>query len=160
MLSFYKLCSYLVHHFCFVGNCPAHKYAGYFLLSCFQFLTVLILYVLHCRNAFKHELTLLEKVRHPNVVQFVGAVTQNVPMMIVLEYHSRVLISLYFSIHTCTSLCVHLTLCLSRVHVGMSVCIWVHIIVFMTCILEHCVNLWHPFMIMWNSISILFIYLH
>ncbi|XP_033510741.1 integrin-linked protein kinase 1-like isoform X3 [Nicotiana tomentosiformis] len=38
-------------------------------------------------NAFKHELTLLEKVRHPNVVQFVGAVTQNIPMMIVLEYH-------------------------------------------------------------------------
>ncbi|KAJ8755172.1 hypothetical protein K2173_018970 [Erythroxylum novogranatense] len=40
-------------------------------------------------NAFKHELTLLEKVRHPNVVQFVGAVTQNVPMMIVVEYHSK-----------------------------------------------------------------------
>ncbi|XP_022761447.1 dual specificity protein kinase shkC-like isoform X2 [Durio zibethinus] len=40
-------------------------------------------------NAFKHELTLLEKVRHPNVVQFVGAVTQNIPMMIVSEYHSN-----------------------------------------------------------------------
>ncbi|PIN10741.1 Tyrosine kinase [Handroanthus impetiginosus] len=40
-------------------------------------------------NAFRHELTLLEKVRHPNVVQFIGAVTQNIPMMIVLEYHSR-----------------------------------------------------------------------
>lgn len=40
-------------------------------------------------NAFKHELTLLEKVRHPNVVQFVGAVTQNMPMMIVLEYHPK-----------------------------------------------------------------------
>ncbi|KAF5823154.1 putative protein kinase TKL-Pl-5 family [Helianthus annuus] len=39
-------------------------------------------------NAFKYELTLMEKVRHPNVVQFVGAVTQNVPMMIVSEYHS------------------------------------------------------------------------
>ncbi|XP_039071029.1 integrin-linked protein kinase 1-like isoform X2 [Hibiscus syriacus] len=38
-------------------------------------------------NAFKYELTLLEKVRHPNVLQFVGAVTQNVPMMIVSEYH-------------------------------------------------------------------------
>ncbi|XP_020107154.1 serine/threonine-protein kinase STY17-like isoform X2 [Ananas comosus] len=37
-------------------------------------------------NAFKNELTLLEKVRHPNVVQFVGAVTQNIPMMIVSEY--------------------------------------------------------------------------
>ncbi|KAM6586161.1 hypothetical protein CsatB_013163 [Cannabis sativa] len=40
-------------------------------------------------TAFKHELTLLEKVRHPNVVQFVGAVTQNMPMMIVLEYHPK-----------------------------------------------------------------------
>jgi serine/threonine protein kinase len=42
------------------------------------------------RNVFKHELTLLEKVRHPNVVQFVGAVTQNIPMMIVREYHAKV----------------------------------------------------------------------
>ncbi|CAN4075375.1 unnamed protein product [Withania somnifera] len=40
-------------------------------------------------NAFKHELTMLVKVRHPNVVQFVGAVTQNIPMMIVSEYHPR-----------------------------------------------------------------------
>ncbi|KAL6971887.1 Integrin-linked protein kinase 1 [Sarracenia purpurea var. burkii] len=40
-------------------------------------------------NTFKHELTLLEKVRHPNVVQFVGAVTQNIPMMIVSEYHPK-----------------------------------------------------------------------
>ncbi|KAF6164620.1 hypothetical protein GIB67_032848 [Kingdonia uniflora] len=40
-------------------------------------------------NAFKNELTLFEKVRHPNVVQFVGAVTQNMPMMIVLEYHPK-----------------------------------------------------------------------
>uniref|UniRef100_A0A1D1XMP7 non-specific serine/threonine protein kinase n=1 Tax=Anthurium amnicola TaxID=1678845 RepID=A0A1D1XMP7_9ARAE len=40
-------------------------------------------------NAFRYELTLLEKVRHPNLVQFVGAVTQNIPMMIVSEYHPR-----------------------------------------------------------------------
>uniref|UniRef100_A0A0E0CN63 non-specific serine/threonine protein kinase n=1 Tax=Oryza meridionalis TaxID=40149 RepID=A0A0E0CN63_9ORYZ len=40
-------------------------------------------------NEFKHELTLLEKARHPNLVQFVGAVTQNVPMMIVSEYHQK-----------------------------------------------------------------------
>ncbi|XP_068665804.1 integrin-linked protein kinase 1-like [Aristolochia californica] len=37
-------------------------------------------------STFKHELMLLEKVRHPNVVQFVGAVTQNIPLMIVSEY--------------------------------------------------------------------------
>ncbi|KAG6767696.1 hypothetical protein POTOM_028910 [Populus tomentosa] len=40
-------------------------------------------------NSFKHELTLLEKVRHPNLIQFVGAVTQNFPLMIVAEYHSK-----------------------------------------------------------------------
>ncbi|CAL0306512.1 unnamed protein product [Lupinus luteus] len=40
-------------------------------------------------DAFKNELTLLERVRHPNVVQFVGAVTQNIPMMIVVEYHAK-----------------------------------------------------------------------
>ncbi|KAL8487261.1 hypothetical protein ACS0TY_023339 [Phlomoides rotata] len=40
-------------------------------------------------NVFSHELTLLEKVRHPNVVQFIGAVTQNMPMMIVLEHHTK-----------------------------------------------------------------------
>uniref|UniRef100_A0A0D9VI53 non-specific serine/threonine protein kinase n=1 Tax=Leersia perrieri TaxID=77586 RepID=A0A0D9VI53_9ORYZ len=40
-------------------------------------------------NEFKHKLTLLEKARHPNLVQFVGAVTQNVPMMIVSEYHQK-----------------------------------------------------------------------
>lgn len=42
-----------------------------------------------CINAFKYELTLLEKVRHPNVIQFVGAVTQNIPMMIIVEYHPK-----------------------------------------------------------------------
>nr|WDD38959.1 integrin-linked protein kinase 1 [Fagopyrum tataricum] len=42
-----------------------------------------------CINAFRYELTILEKVRHPNVIQFVGAVTQNTPMMIVVEYHAR-----------------------------------------------------------------------
>ncbi|XP_021752132.1 dual specificity protein kinase shkC-like [Chenopodium quinoa] len=40
-------------------------------------------------NAFKNELTLLEKVRHPNIIQFVGAVTQNIPMMIVVELHPK-----------------------------------------------------------------------
>ncbi|WOL03641.1 dual specificity protein kinase shkC-like [Canna indica] len=42
-------------------------------------------------NAFKHELNLLQRVRHPNVVQFVGAVTQNIPMMIVSEYHPKMI---------------------------------------------------------------------
>ncbi|XP_078168790.1 serine/threonine-protein kinase 12-like isoform X2 [Carex rostrata] len=37
-------------------------------------------------RAFRDELTLLQLVRHPNVVQFLGAVTQSTPMMIVTEY--------------------------------------------------------------------------
>lgn len=46
--------------------------------------------VIFARNAFRHELTILEKARHPNLVQFVGAITQHVPMMIVSEYHPKV----------------------------------------------------------------------
>ncbi|XP_057463491.1 integrin-linked protein kinase 1-like [Actinidia eriantha] len=37
-------------------------------------------------TAFRDELELLQKIRHPNVVQFLGAVTQSTPMMIVTEY--------------------------------------------------------------------------
>lgn len=37
-------------------------------------------------EAFRDELALLQKMRHPNVVQFLGAVTQSSPMMIVTEY--------------------------------------------------------------------------
>ncbi|KAL2630492.1 hypothetical protein R1flu_015178 [Riccia fluitans] len=37
---------------------------------------------------FKDELALLLKLRHPNVVQFLGAVTQSCPMMIVTEFLS------------------------------------------------------------------------
>ncbi|XP_039007401.1 integrin-linked protein kinase 1-like [Hibiscus syriacus] len=39
-------------------------------------------------NAFKYELTLLEKVLHPILVQFFGAVTLNIPMMFVSKYQS------------------------------------------------------------------------
>ncbi|URE27024.1 serine threonine protein kinase [Musa troglodytarum] len=43
------------------------------------------------RSSFKNELTLMQKARrHPNVVQFVGAVTQNLPMMIVSEHLPKV----------------------------------------------------------------------
>ncbi|KAL5577063.1 hypothetical protein UlMin_018762 [Ulmus minor] len=37
-------------------------------------------------RAFRDELALFQKLRHPNVVQFLGAVTQSSPMMIVTEY--------------------------------------------------------------------------
>ncbi|URD85252.1 serine threonine protein kinase [Musa troglodytarum] len=37
-------------------------------------------------RAFRDELALFQQIRHPNVVQFLGAVTQSSPMMIVTEY--------------------------------------------------------------------------
>ncbi|KAF3795039.1 Serine/threonine-protein kinase [Nymphaea thermarum] len=37
-------------------------------------------------KSFRDELALLQKLRHPNIVQFLGAVTQSSPMMIVTEY--------------------------------------------------------------------------
>ncbi|CAJ1962057.1 unnamed protein product [Sphenostylis stenocarpa] len=37
-------------------------------------------------KAFRDELALFQKIRHPNVIQFLGAVTQSSPMMIVTEY--------------------------------------------------------------------------
>lgn len=37
-------------------------------------------------EAFRDELALLQQLRHPNVVQFLGAVTQSNPMMIITEY--------------------------------------------------------------------------
>lgn len=38
---------------------------------------------------FHDELALLQRLRHPNIVQFLGAVTQSSPMMIVTEYLPR-----------------------------------------------------------------------
>ncbi|XP_022741517.1 serine/threonine-protein kinase STY8-like [Durio zibethinus] len=40
-------------------------------------------------KAFRDELALLQKIHHPNVVQFLGAVTQSSPMIIVTEYLSK-----------------------------------------------------------------------
>ncbi|XP_006644703.1 integrin-linked protein kinase 1-like [Oryza brachyantha] len=37
-------------------------------------------------RAFRDELDVLQLIRHPNVVQFLGAVTQSSPMMIVMEF--------------------------------------------------------------------------
>eukprot|EP00250_Pteridium_aquilinum_P033462 c567_g1_i1 orf=228-1538(+) len=36
--------------------------------------------------AFRGELSLIQKLRHPNIVQFLGAVTQSIPVMIIFEY--------------------------------------------------------------------------
>ena len=43
-----------------------------------------------CRRKFHDELALLQRLSHPNIVQFLGAVTQSNPMMIVTEYLPRV----------------------------------------------------------------------
>lgn len=35
---------------------------------------------------FRHEVNLLVKLRHPNIVQFLGAVTEKKPLMLITEY--------------------------------------------------------------------------
>ncbi|GFP95407.1 probable serine/threonine-protein kinase ddb_g0271538 [Phtheirospermum japonicum] len=35
---------------------------------------------------FRHEVNLLVKLRHPNIVQFIGVVTEKKPLMLVTEY--------------------------------------------------------------------------
>lgn len=50
----------------------------------------MFLFAVFFRRAFIDELALLQKIRHPNVVQFLGAVTQSSPMMIVTEYLPKV----------------------------------------------------------------------
>ncbi|XP_040970301.1 integrin-linked protein kinase 1 isoform X2 [Gossypium hirsutum] len=61
----------------FVSNliCDFISFVSGVLMSCWNF-----------RKAFRDELALLQKIRHPNVVQFLGAVTQSSPMIIVTEY--------------------------------------------------------------------------
>ncbi|MBA0781289.1 hypothetical protein Gotri_002227 [Gossypium trilobum] len=61
----------------FVSNliCDFISFVFGVLMSCWNF-----------RKAFRDELALLQKIRHPNVVQFLGAVTQSSPMIIVTEY--------------------------------------------------------------------------
>lgn len=59
-------------------------------LSLFNLTMDFVCWCLFIRKAFHDELTLLEKIRHPNVVQFLGAVTQSTPMMIVTEYLPQV----------------------------------------------------------------------
>jgi serine/threonine protein kinase len=39
-----------------------------------------------CRKEFIGELALLQSLRHPNIVQFLGAVTKTRPLVIVTEY--------------------------------------------------------------------------
>ncbi|XP_047271423.1 integrin-linked protein kinase 1 isoform X2 [Capsicum annuum] len=48
--------------------------------------TLFFVFLLVFSKAFRDELALLQKIRHPNVVQFLGAVTQSSPMMIITEY--------------------------------------------------------------------------
>ncbi len=44
-----------------------------------------------CRKEFIGELALLQSLRHPNIVQFLGAVTKTRPLVIVTEYFPKVI---------------------------------------------------------------------
>jgi serine/threonine protein kinase len=56
---------------------------------------------LSCSQDFKHEVNLLIKLRHPNIVQFLGAVTETKPLMLITEFLRGV----------CILLCVQLSFC-------------------------------------------------
>ncbi|RWW31302.1 hypothetical protein GW17_00004076 [Ensete ventricosum] len=43
-------------------------------------------YVSLLHQDFRHEVNLLVKLRHPNIVQFLGAVTERKPLMLITEY--------------------------------------------------------------------------
>lgn len=43
-----------------------------------------------CRKEFLDEVAILPQLRHPNIVQFLGAVTQQKPFMLITEYLPRV----------------------------------------------------------------------
>ncbi|KAD4585114.1 hypothetical protein E3N88_22715 [Mikania micrantha] len=45
--------------------------------------------VVYMGMAFRDEIELLRQIRHPNVVQFLGALTQSSPMMIVVECFAK-----------------------------------------------------------------------
>lgn len=45
---------------------------------------------------FRHEVNLLVKLRHPNIVQFLGAVTEKKPLMLITEYLRGVTDRVYF----------------------------------------------------------------
>ena len=46
----------------------------------------LVLTICSFREDFQHEVELLVKLRHPNIVQFLGAVTVKKPLMLITEY--------------------------------------------------------------------------
>lgn len=48
------------------------------------------------RKEFIGELALLSKLRHPNIMQFLGAVTKSQPLVIVTEYLPKVIAQVYF----------------------------------------------------------------
>ena len=60
-----------------------------------------IFFFLSCSQDFKHEVNLLIKLRHPNIVQFLGAVTETKPLMLITEFLRGV----------CILLCVQLLFC-------------------------------------------------
>ena len=45
-----------------------------------------LLFYLSISQDFRHEVNLLVKLRHPNIVQFLGAVTEKKPLMLITEY--------------------------------------------------------------------------
>lgn len=54
-----------------------------------------------CSQDFRHEVNLLVKLRHPNIVQFLGAVTDRKPLMLITEFLRGVIKEFAYFLHTC-----------------------------------------------------------
>lgn len=52
---------------------------------------------------FRHEVNLLVKLRHPNIVQFLGAVTERKPLMLITEFLRGVYMLVLIKANLCRS---------------------------------------------------------
>ena len=71
-------------------KCVVHNLLLILMCVPFSLLWSLKTLCFHYRGAVRDELALLQKIQHPNVVQFLGVMTQSSPMMIVIEYLPKV----------------------------------------------------------------------
>lgn len=62
------------------------KFHHNYRISPSKFLAYIFILFQCCSQDFRHEVNLLVKLRHPNIVQFLGAVTDRKPLMLITEF--------------------------------------------------------------------------
>lgn len=81
-------------HFSYISNFGRSQSSRKWFITLLFFLEHENCLPLHCfffiffkfSQDFRHEVNLLVKLRHPNIVQFLGAVTEKKPLMLITEY--------------------------------------------------------------------------